>query len=105
MGIAWTAIALALLAWLTAALSSDSIRNFDADVRLGIHQWASPTLTEFAQGITILGSIRSPAESQDSLPRSWDSAARLDSGEMGGGKNRGGQLAASPESRAIGDIA
>ncbi|MGA2126509.1 MAG: phosphatase PAP2 family protein [Xanthobacteraceae bacterium] len=56
--IAWTLLALALLAWLAAALSSASVRNFDAAVRLGIHQWASPTLTELMQAITVLGSVR-----------------------------------------------
>jgi len=58
IGIAWTLIALALFALLGAALSSDSIQHFDAAVRLGIHQWASPTLTALARGITVLGSVR-----------------------------------------------
>jgi len=56
--IAWTLIALALLASFAAALSSDSVRNFDAAVRFGVHQWASPTLTELMQVITVLGSVR-----------------------------------------------
>jgi hypothetical protein len=35
------------------AVSSDSIQNFDASVRLGIHQWALPTLTALTQGIDV----------------------------------------------------
>jgi len=58
VGIAWTLITLALFIRLAAALSSDSIQNFDAAIRLDIHQWASPPLTSLAQGITVLGSVR-----------------------------------------------
>jgi undecaprenyl-diphosphatase len=58
VGIAWTLVALALFARLAAALSSDGIQHFDAAVRLGVHQWASPTLTALMQVITVLGSVR-----------------------------------------------
>jgi len=57
LGVAGMLIALALLAVLVATLSTDSVRNFDATVRLGIHRWASPTLTALAEGITVLGSV------------------------------------------------
>ena len=57
VGITWTSTALILFAGLAVALSSDGIQTFDAAIRLSIHRWASPTLTELAQKVTVLGSV------------------------------------------------
>ena len=50
-------MALVLFAWLAEEVLEAGTKHFDDSVRAAVHQHASPALTVFMRGITLLGSM------------------------------------------------
>src|SRR6266480_1168016 len=51
-------VALLLFAWMAEEALESGTVHFDDNVRAAIHQYASPSLTAFMRGITLLGSMK-----------------------------------------------
>jgi undecaprenyl-diphosphatase len=56
LGFVAAAAALILFSWLARVALGGQSREFDAWVRDGVHQWASPSLTYVMKGFTLIGS-------------------------------------------------
>jgi membrane-associated phospholipid phosphatase len=50
-------VALLLFAWMAEEVLESGTLHFDDNVRAAVHQYASPSLTVFMRGITLLGSM------------------------------------------------
>jgi undecaprenyl-diphosphatase len=50
-------VALLLFAWMAEEVLESGTLHFDNNVRAAVHQYASPSLTVFMRGITLLGSM------------------------------------------------